>query len=62
MGQTTDDAVSVNDWRKLRKNFTATPFPEKPTEGLECEKFMVKMRFMGVHRIKQGSKYKIWKK
>ena len=62
MGQTTDDTVSVNDWCKFRKNFTATPFPEKPREGLECEKSMVKMRFMGANCIIQGSKYKIWKK
>ena len=62
MVQTTDFSVSGNDLRKFRKKFTAKPCPGNPTEGLECQNFMLKNGVFGVNSIIQGSKYKNWKK
>ena len=57
MVQTTDFSVSGNDLRKFRKNSTATPCPGNPTEGIECQNFMLKNGVFGVNPIIQGSKY-----
>ena len=35
----------------FKKNFTATPCPGNPTEGLECQNFMLKNGVFGVNPI-----------
>ena len=54
---TTDCIVSDNVSRKFKKNFTATPCPEKPTEGVECPNFLLKNGVFGVNPNIKGSKY-----
>ena len=41
----------------FKKKFTATPCPGNPTEGLECQNFMLKNGVFGVNPNIKGSKY-----
>ena len=49
MVPTTDGTATEMVSCNFQKNFTATPFPEKPTEDIECQNFMLKIGVFGVN-------------